>query len=126
MAVETVLLYNCTGPGWAKLRQLLVMLRLRVRMVEHHQYGLPLKELAAGKGDASQAPVIQEEFHDPMLVFCHLPDSKLEQVLMTMRRSGLPPIPLKAVLTPTNLDWNSQQLWTELRREHEAMSNSPT
>ena len=25
------------------------------------------------------------------------------------------------MLTPTNRTWTSQQLWTELRREHEAM-----
>ena len=38
-----------------------------------------------------------------------------------MKRAKLPPIPLKAVLTPTNRDWTSQQLWQELRREHQAM-----
>lgn len=26
------------------------------------------------------------------------------------------------MLTPTNKSWNSQQLWTELRLEHEAMT----
>ena len=122
MAVETVLLYNCSDPQWAKLRQMLVMLRIRVRMVTPEQYGLALEAVASGKTQGLQAPQIQEEFSDPMLVFCHLPDSKLEQVLITMRRAGLPPISLKAVLTPTNREWNSQQLWTELRREHEAMS----
>ena len=122
MAVETVLLYNCSAPQWTKLHQMLVMLRVRVRMVTPEQYGYPLEAVAAGKVQGLQAAPVQEEFSDPMLVFCHLPDPKLEQVLVTMRRAGLPPIPLKAVLTPTNREWNSQQLWTELRREHEAMS----
>lgn len=122
MAAETVLLYNCSGPQWGKLRQMLVMLRIRVRMVAPEQYGLPLETVVSGKTEGLQARPVPEEFSDPMLIFCHLPDPKLEQVLMAMRRAGLPPIPLKAVLTPTNREWDSQQLWTELRREHEAMS----
>ena len=64
---------------------------------------------------------MEEEFHDPMLVFCGLSSAKLEQLLTAMRRASLPPIPLKAILTTTNRDWTSQQLWQELRREHEAM-----
>ncbi len=122
MATEAVLLYNCGGAQWAKLRQMLVMLRIRVRTVTAEQYGLPLEALAAGKTDGLTPDPIDEEFSDPMLVFCDIPDPKLEQVLMTMRRAQLPPIALKAVLTPTNRAWNSQQLWTELRREHEAMT----
>ena len=64
---------------------------------------------------------VEEEFSDPMLVFCSLTDPQLDRLLGAMKRAKLPPIPLKAVLTPTNRDWTSQQLWQELRREHQAM-----
>lgn len=57
-----------------------------------------------------------------MLVFCGLAQGRLDQILTTMNRTGLPRIALKAMLTPTNKSWNSQQLWTELRLEHEAMT----
>ena len=56
-----------------------------------------------------------------MLVFCNISNGKLDQLLTAMGRAGLPRIALKAMLTPTNRTWTSQQLWTELRREHEAM-----
>ena len=118
MAVETVLMYNCEGEQWAKLRQIFLMLRVRIRVVEKDQYGLSLEDLLARKEES--APV-EEEFHDPMLVFCNLTRDKLDHVLNTMGRSGLPRIALKAMLTPTNRAWTSQQLWTELRREHEAI-----
>ena len=88
MTGETVLMYNCSGPEWAKLRQIFLMLRVRIRQVAPEQYGLTLEEL----------------------------------FLTTMNRAGLPRIALKAMLTPTNKSWNSQQLWTELRLEHEAMT----
>ena len=118
MAVETVLMYNCSGEQWAKLRQIFLMLRVRIRPVEADQYGLTLEELLDRSEE--KAPV-EEEFSDPMLVFCNLPHEKLDHLLTAMSRAGLPRIALKAMLTPTNRTWTSQQLWTELRREHEAM-----
>ena len=118
MATETVLMYNCDGEQWAKLRQIFLMLRVRIRPVEADQYGLTLEELLDRSEE--KAPV-EEEFSDPMLVFCNLPHEKLDHLLTAMGRAGLPRIALKAMLTPTNRTWTSQQLWTELRREHEAM-----
>ena len=118
MSVETVLMYNCSGEQWAKLRQIFLMLRVRIRPVEADQYGLTLEDLLGRSGE--KAPV-EEEFSDPMLVFCNITHEKLDHLLTAMGRAGLPRIALKAMLTPTNRTWTSQQLWTELRREHEAM-----
>ena len=118
MATETVLMYNCSGPEWAKLRQIFLMLRVRIRPVEADQYGLTLAELLSRSGEKRG---VEEDFSDPMLVFCGLSQGKLDQLLTAMGRSGLPRITLKAMLTPTNAGWTSQQLWTELRREHAAM-----
>lgn len=118
MAGETVLLYNCSGPQWSKLRQVFVMQKLRMKAVEPGQYGLPLAQVLEGSGESAG---VEEEFSAPMLVFCSLTGPQLDRLLGAMKRAKLPPIPLKAVLTPTNRDWTSQQLWQELRREHQAM-----
>ena len=118
MATETVLMYNCSGEQWSKLRQIFLMLRVRIRPVEADQYGLTLEDLL---GRSEEKAPVEEEFFDPMLVFCNLPHEKLDHLLTAMGRAGLPRIALKAMLTPTNRTWTSQQLWTELRREHEAM-----
>ena len=118
MATETVLMYNCSGEQWSKLRQIFLMLRVRIRPVEADQYGLTLEDLL---GRSEEKAPVEEEFSDPMLVFCNLPHEKLDHLLTAMGRAGLPRIALKAMLTPTNCTWTSQQLWTELRREHEAM-----
>ena len=118
MAVETVLMYNCSGEQWAKLRQIFLMLRVRIRPVEADQYGLTLEDLL---GRSEEKSPVEEEFSDPMLVFCNLPHEKLDHLLTAMGRAGLPRIALKAMLTPTNRTWTSQQLWTELRQEQEAM-----
>ena len=118
MATETVLMYNCSGEQWSKLRQIFLMLRVRIRPVEADQYGLTLEDLL---GRSEEKAPVEEKFSDPMLVFCNLPHEKLDHLLTAMGRAGLPRIALKAMLAPTNRTWTSQQLWTELRREHEAM-----
>ena len=119
MTGETVLMYNCSGPEWAKLRQIFLMLRGRIRQVAPEQYGLTLEELLSR---SEESRPVEESFLEPMLVFCGLAQGRLDQILTTMNRAGLPRIALKAMLTPTNKSWNSQQLWTELRLEHEAMT----
>lgn len=119
MALETVLMYNCGGDEWSTLRQIFLMLGVRIQAVEAEQYGLPLEALLVHSPD--RAPV-SEEFSDPMLVFCAMERDRLDQLLSAMHRAQLPRIHLKAMLTPTNRAWTSQQLWTELRREHQAMA----
>ena len=87
MAVETVLMYNCNGEQWAKLRQIFLMLRVRIRSVEANQYGLTLEDLL---GRSEEKAPVEEEFSDPMLVFCNLPHEKLdrERWLGKARRSS--------------------------------------
>ena len=98
MAGETVLLYNCSGPQWSKLRQVFVMQKLRMKAVEPGQYGLPLAQVLEGSGESAG---VEEEFSDPMLVFCSLTGPQLDRLLGAMKRAKLPPIPLKAVPTGT-------------------------
>ena len=97
MAGETVLLYNCSGPQWSKLRQVFVMQKLRMKAVEPGQYGLPLAQVLEGSGEPAG---VEEEFSDPMLVFCSLTGPQLDRLLGAMKRAKLPPIPLKAAAHP--------------------------
>lgn len=116
----TILMYECSGPEYSKLRQIFAMLRLRMRPVTPDKYHLTLAELADGKGepleDASDVKPVPER----MLVFCGLNQVLLAQVLEVIRLAKLPPIPMKAVLTMNNLQWNTMQLYEELCREREA------
>ena len=117
----TILMYECSGPEYSKLRQIFAMLRLRMRPVTPDKYHLTLAELADGKGepleDASDVKPVPER----MLVFCGLNQVLLAQVLEVIRLAKLPPIPMKAVLTMNNLQWNTMQLYEELCREREAV-----
>ena len=115
----TILIYNCNGPKFSKMRQIFAMLRLLMRPVTPDKYDLPLKDLVAGTGEASAEP--GEAFQENMLVFCGLPSALLHQVLDVLRLADLPPIHFKAVLTETNQDWDSRQLYKELQEEKAAL-----
>ena len=119
MRSGTILLYNCSGPEFSKLRQIFAMLRLRMRPVSPEQYHLPLEQLAQGKGEP--VPTEEEPIPEAMLVFCGLNQALLHQVLEVIRLAKLPPIPLKAVLTETNREWETVQLRQELLKEREAI-----
>ena len=112
-------MYNCSGPEFSKLRQIFAMLRLRMRVVGPEQYHLTLAELAEGKGEPGEPA---EPVPESMLVFCNMGEALLNQVLEVIRLAKLPPIPLKAVLTATNREWNTLQLREELIREREAIA----
>ena len=57
-----------------------------------------------------------------MLVFCGMGQALLNQVLEVIRVAKLPPIPLKAVLTDSNQNWDTRQLYAELLKEREAIA----
>lgn len=117
-----VLLYNCSGPEYSKLKQVFAMLRLRMHPVGPERYHVPLEELSRGGGEPAREP--PQAIPEPMLVFCGLGGVFLDQVLNVLRTAQLPPISLKAVLTKTNRDWTTLRLYEELTQEREAMSRA--
>ena len=120
MTKQAVLLYNCSGPQWTKLHQMMMMLRFRIRMIRPEQYHLPLEQLAQGQGEPA-ADSVPQAFPESMMVFCGVGQAQLEAILNAVRLSKLPPIPLKAVLTDSNREWDSVRLHKELLKEKAAL-----
>lgn len=117
-----VLMYNCSGPEFSKLRQVFAMLRLRMHPVGPERYHVTLEELSRGKGGSAEEP--GEAIQEAMLVFCGLGSAFLDQVLNVIRAANLPPIPLKASLTETNRTWDTRKLYKELVQEREAIGKN--
>ena len=94
-------------------------LGVRVKAVAPEQEGQTLAALCGLEAPADSAPAARVE--EEMLVFAFLPDALLERLLPALR-SGMPPVRLKAVLTPDNSRWTCARLCRELRGEAEAFS----
>ena len=121
MARPLVLTYNLDALTAGKLRVLCQKQHIRWRDVRPEEYALPVGALAGIPTAKASPDAPQGGFNDPMLVMCNLLSTQMNAFLQGFRDEGIPRIALKAVLTPTNVTWNSVQLHDELAREHEAV-----
>ena len=93
MNTPTILLYNLDNPRGAKIRRMCLSLRLRTALVPRE-----------------------------LLLIVNCPGPLLDLFLQAFRRQKLAPVRLKAVLTPTNREWDSVALHAELCRERQAIA----
>lgn len=114
-----VLLYNLNNEKGGKIRRMCLPLGLRSRLVEPAEYGLTLSQLV--EGQTPETPWAGECFSDELLLVVNCPGPLLDRFLQGFRRNKIPPVGLKAVLTPTNSGWTSLELREELAKEREAI-----
>lgn len=118
--METVLYYEPLAlMSPAAITGVCRQLGLAVVPVGRDQVGQSVGELAGYPG----VPRRQgggEPPEERVLVFCGLPEEKLDQVLEALKAAGAPPA-LKAILTAANAGWSFARLARELSAEHRAM-----
>lgn len=126
--METVLYYNPGKPGTdgnvSNMKAVLVRMGIRIRNVGPEQvnqtvgYLLSVDGYEAVPEKAGELPVIQEE----MLVLKQFTSRRIDELLVNLKKAGVPKIALKAVMTENNCGWTFYQLYEELRQEHEKMT----
>lgn len=119
---SSVLLYNLAGTQRGrKLKFILVQLGARIKNVEKEEYLKPIGELLKTV-PVSEPPVYEGEgFSEEMLVMDGFTERQIDELSMRMRKCKLERIDLKAVVTETNQNWNSIELYKEIKKEHEQM-----
>lgn len=122
MNAPMILVYNLEKKKADALRILCLKLNIRVRSVEAAEFAEPIAALARFQpciGTAFEG----EPFRDEMLIMVNFGEKLFNALLQGLRASHIF-IPLKAVLTPTNMQWPSTMLHDELLKEHEAMQKA--
>ena len=121
---ETILLFHPPEKErLLKIEMALFPLHIRLKWVAPEDYNQPLGVLAGLRDiPPAEGTYEGEDLPDTMFVFCFLDDSRLNQALAALRRTGAGPFPYKAVLTPTNSSWTAPDCFAEIKKEHEAMS----
>ncbi|MBQ3928548.1 MAG: DUF3783 domain-containing protein [Clostridia bacterium] len=120
---KMLLTYNFNQERLSKIKRSAIPLKISVRNVEKSEYSQLLGTLAGMKempSSASENNAIS--FDDEMLVMCGFDRNDLDTLLRAMNKNGVGRIPLKAILTPTNILWNSIQLHDAVKADHEEMS----
>lgn len=120
----SVLLYNFNDKVRTdKVKFIFVLMGVRIKNVQKEDYLQPIGALAAsGQVERTQDVMEGEGFSEEMLVLCNVTEAQLDRALAYFGKEGIR-IPLKAVMTPANQNWNSMELHDELVREHEEMQN---
>lgn len=136
---ELVLYYN---PGASskvmKLKGVLVRMGVRIRNVAPEQVRETVGALAGISGykraeqetapdaarnaeetesDAGVLPIIPEE----MLVMHGFTGRRIDELLLGLRKAGVPKVELKAIVTESNAGWTFYHLYEEIKEEHERM-----
>ena len=116
------LLYNFTDEvRRKKVRALLFRGGIPGREVSPEEQGIPLGVLLGTGEKTSEAERTEKPFREEMLVMHELTQRQFHFLLDGMKQQKVS-VPLKAVTTPSNLDWSSARLYRELTAEHRAMT----
>ena len=112
------------GADWQSLQRAAAPIGMTLRPVSPAQAGCSLIQLCSGMLPPPPALAAQWAAAElPALVMANLKDGQLDLLLAGLRAQGLR-IPLKAVVTPTNLSWVFRDLLTELARERQALGDT--
>ena len=116
-----IFLYNLHTPKGEAIEQLCTKLHIKCRHIDPRDY---LERLGFITGNKKFERIgihfTGNAFDDEMMLLKNFEGNTLDLFLEAYRKAGITPIILKAALTPTNIHWNTLQLYEELAREHRA------
>ncbi len=108
----------------AKLKAVLVRMGIRIKNISPDQAGQTVGYLAGFDGfeevEQEECPYVEEE----ILVMKNFSNRRIDELLLNLRRAGVPKVELKAVITDTNCSWKFYDLYLELKKEHDTMSGT--
>lgn len=119
---KIILAYNFTPERLQALKLICMMLRTQLRAVAREELLQPVGYLAGLSEVASVSEAYSgDEGQEEMLLMCGFSRQDLDRLLAAIKKGKLRQVALKAMLTPTNCNWNGLQLLQELNQEHAYM-----
>ena len=115
-----ILLFHVEPLKAAHIERLCINLGIRTSRIKQEDYSQKLAYLAGIPGfPRENIDYTGPEFPSEMMVFANMADM-LDRFLSEYKKAGIPPIGLKAVVTPHNIFWSAVDLYEELFKEHQA------
>lgn len=116
---KKVLLFQINKEKKEQIKSLCRELNMEAVTVDCKQYLEPLGVIAGIQGIPGSGKVYKGmAFPMEMMVFSGIHPELLDLFLQKYREYHIEPVGLKAILTPTNVFWNAEQLYKELQKEH--------
>lgn len=114
-----VLLYNLDNEKGKAIKKLCIKNGIKIKIVEKELYTKTIGSLAKIKGfedktilDDSDIDITEE-----MMIMKGFSSNDIDMFLKGFHKDKIQKIELKAIITPSNSDWNSYQLYKELKKE---------
>ncbi len=121
---KTVLLYNFSSSRLKLVRKALSAIGCSVRTVMKKEYAQPIGYLAGVENYSFTNKQLSEKgFDEEMLVMCGFGSEMIDVLISALKKSGVGSVPLKAVVTEHNINWDSVKLYNEIKAEQQIMSN---
>ena len=117
--MEKLLAFHFNETDLFKLRQLTATLKIHLEVVETIDYMQTLDALVSDKKNPLAAPFTGDIPEENLLLLCDFTEKRMDKLLLSLRKSQIP-VDYKAILTPTNRQWNVMRLLLEMRVEKSA------
>ena len=107
----------------AQLRAIAAPLRIAVKEVVPEEICQKVGYLAGLSGYESAEPAadMPQGAYGEFLLMCDLSKVQFDLLMGAFQRRKIAPIPVKAMMTPTNRDWSFAELMQEVYLEHKSM-----
>ncbi len=121
---EIVLLYNLEDTEHGKaIKIMLMQLGVQVKYVSSEDMKKQIGYLVNVDGYANdEVETTVEGADEEMLVMHNFNDEQTDLILSLFKNAGIPFIPLKAITTPTNIEWSLYKLYNEIKKEYEEIA----
>jgi len=121
---KKIMAFNFTAERLQALRMVALLVKVPLQVVPREQMGQTLGALA-GVPDMGLTEELYtgSEATEEMLYLVGVSGPVLDRLLQAVKRGPLKQIALKAMLTPTNVEWTPVKLIGELAQEHAYMTN---
>jgi hypothetical protein len=108
------------------LKGILVTMGVRIKNVESSEYHRSIGELAGVlEGQEEKELCKSGELTEEMMIMCGFAQNMIQELLLRIRKQGMAPVDLKAILTETNQTWTSMEVYEEIKKEHRMMHGQP-
>ena len=119
---QKLLLFNMDEKKIALIRAVCANLNVRIIQIYRPQYGETIGALAGIPiFRLTNQPYRGEDFSMEMMILCGFSSEELDAFLKAYREAGIPPVWLKATVTPHNINWSAARLDRELAQEHKQL-----
>lgn len=125
---ESVLYYRGdkeTGDQQVRLlKSVFIRMGIRIKNIRQDQVLEQVGYLAGMPGFSKREDAGEEtapNITGDMLVLHQFTSARVDQLLLNLRKAGVPKVDLKAVITPQNAGWTFYHLYEELKEEHEKL-----